>query len=190
MFTTTLSLRELERLMQGVPHFPPRGHGVFVLCRHEYSKADCDCRYCPHFTGKGENRGCSLDWCVCIKERIKAGTASRKETLLETVSAIRCAPFIGRLNQYLKESEESPMIFKNEKHRAVFAETVRKLDRKNNALMAAVYLLTADHKLWLAAKRHVERNRLRLEGVRLQNSGEEPTPCFAPPKISASAPST
>lgn len=36
------------------------------------------------------------------------------------------------------------MIFKNEKHSAAFRDAVRKLDQKNNALMSAVYLLTAD----------------------------------------------
>lgn len=41
------------------------------------------------------------------------------------------------------------MNFRNEKHRLVFVEAIRKLDKKNFALMSAVYLLTAEHKLWI-----------------------------------------
>lgn len=49
-----------------------------------------------------------------MHERIEAGTVTHREILTETMSAIRYPPFIKRLNQYLKESEEFPMDFKNE----------------------------------------------------------------------------
>ena len=58
MFTSTPILRDLERLMQQIPNFAPRGYGVMVLCEHDYSVKDCDCAYCSFHTGslhKGAN---------------------------------------------------------------------------------------------------------------------------------------
>lgn len=60
------------------------------------------------------------------------------------MAAIKYPPFVRRLNLYLNESEEYPMEFKNEKHRELFGEAIRRKDKKDYALMAALYLLTAD----------------------------------------------
>lgn len=86
MFTSTLILRDLERLMQQTPNFTPRGYGAMVLCEHEYTLKDCDCAYCSFHTGRGKNIGCPLERCVCICERIKAGAATQTEALTEKYS--------------------------------------------------------------------------------------------------------
>lgn len=44
--TESIPLWELNRLMKSVPNFSPRGHGVMIFCKHEYSAKDCDCKYC------------------------------------------------------------------------------------------------------------------------------------------------
>ena len=67
----------------------------------------------------------------------------------ETMKDIHNAAFHRRLNQFIRENEELPMNFKNKKHSQVFDEAVRKRNKKNFALMAAIYLLTAEHKLWM-----------------------------------------
>lgn len=123
------ALRELERLMRSVPNFPPRGHGVILLCRSAPDSILCNSEKCPYPTGRKEESGCR----ECLSNRIEAGTASYSEILKETMAAIRYPPFVIRLNQYLKESEECPMDFKNEQHRKVFAETIQKMDKKNYA---------------------------------------------------------
>lgn len=167
MFTTTFSLHEMERLMQQIPHFTPRGHGVMILRKYEYTEKDCDGAYCPHHTGRGKNIGCILERCACLKERIKAGAAAQKEILTGTMSEIQYPPLERRLKQYLKESKRTPMEFRNEKHRRLFAEEVKKLDEKNDAPMAALYLLTADLKLWNAARRYTERNVVHFSKIKL-----------------------
>lgn len=35
-FTETPSLREIEKAMKMIPNFTPRGHGVVILCKHEF----------------------------------------------------------------------------------------------------------------------------------------------------------
>ena len=72
-FTETTHLRQLERLMQGIPNFPPRGYGAMLLYgtvhRNECSESDND--------------------------------AFRVELMKRTMSAIRYSPFTRRLQKYL-----------------------------------------------------------------------------------------
>ncbi len=135
MFTSTPILRDLERLMQQIPNFAPRGYGVMVLCEHENTANDCDCAYCLYHTGRGKNIRCMLERCVCMKERIQAGAATQREVLTETLSSIPYPPFQRRLEQHLKERGESPMEYLDTRHRLIFAEAIQKRDIKNYALV-------------------------------------------------------
>lgn len=90
----------------------------------------------------------------------------------ETMKDIHNAAFRRRLNQFIKESEELHMNFRNEKHRLAFVEAIRKLDKKNFALMSALYLLTAEHKLWMQIRNYVERNEIKFERFKPKDSTE------------------
>ena len=37
----TPSLREIEKTMKMIPNFTPRGHGVVILCKHEFAEENC-----------------------------------------------------------------------------------------------------------------------------------------------------
>ena len=140
-----------------------------VLHHFEYTAEMCDCRYCPYYRGK---RKCTASQCPCIEERIVAGAASRAEVMAETMKDIHNAAFRRRLNQFINESEELHMNFRNEKHRLAFVEAIRKLDKKNFALMSAVYLLTADHKLWTQSQSFVERSGIKFDSFKPKDSTE------------------
>ena len=113
-----------------------------VLHHFEYTAEMCDCRLCLYYNRK---KKCTVSQCPCVEERIIAGSADLSEVMAETMKNIHNAAFRRRLNQFIKESEDPTMNFRNEKHRLAFDESVRKLDKKNFVLMSAVYLLTADH---------------------------------------------
>ena len=51
------------------------------------------------------------------------------------------------VSRYLKESEGKAVSW-NKKHKAVFEEITAKMDKQNYALLSALYLLTADYRLW------------------------------------------
>ena len=140
-----------------------------VLHHFEYTAEMCDCRYCPYYRGK---RKCTASQCPCIEERIVVGAASRAEVMAETMRDIHNGAFRRRLNQFIKESEELHMNFRNEKHRLAFVEAIRKLDKKNFALMSALYLLTAEHKLWMQIRNYVERNEIKFERFKPKDSTE------------------
>ena len=156
-------------MMTAVPRFRPKGGGIMVLHHFEYTAEMCDCRLCFYCNRK---RKCTVSHCPCIEERIVAGAASRAEVMTEAMKNIRSAAFRRRLNQFINESEEPYMNFRNEKHRLAFVEAIRKLDKKNIALMSAVYLLTAEHKLWMQIRNHVERNEIKFDSFKPKDSTE------------------
>ena len=119
-FTETPSLREIEKAMKMIPNFTPRGHGVVILCKHEFAEKSC------------------------IGD-------SQKEILARTVSRINNPLFQKRFQKYINESETIPMNFRNSKHSISFTDTIRKKNKKDYALMSALYLLTAEFALWQTA---------------------------------------
>lgn len=135
--------RQYEKLMVCVPNFKPRGHGVMVS---GYAAPSPE-----------------------IRLRVRSGTVSHREIVTDTLKAIQYKPFRMRLEQFLKESERNPMRYKSDKHRELFTEAIRKKDKKNLAIMAALYLLTSDLCLWNLAKRHVSKTGIDFDGIRLTN---------------------
>lgn len=64
------------------------------------------------------------------------------------------------------------MDYRNEKHKITFEETIIKKDKKNYALISALYLLTAEHSLWMKAKHQVAQNKICFDAIHLKNSAE------------------
>ena len=175
-------------MMKGIPNFYPRGSGIVVTGNFRYTAEMCDCEYCGYYGGK--KKGCLVPKCVCLEERISVGIASVKEIMTETISEIKHGGSLRRLRRYIKESEAIPMTFINEKHRLAFDEALTRLnqyDKKNTALMSALYLLTADYRLWFQTKRFVENHSISF--VR-RTVPKNPIPSTAPRRICTSAPST
>ncbi len=87
---------------------------------------------------------------------ITATAATPTEILTATMRQIRCPPFRKRFNEYI-ESEEKLMTYINEKHRTRFTLAVKNVHRENYALLSALYLLTADPRLWSCCKHHINK---------------------------------
>ena len=98
-------------------------------------------------------------------------TAARSELLTDTMRQIRCPSFRKRFYEYI-ESEENPMIYLNERHRARFALAARNVRRDNLALLSALYLLTADGRLWSCCKHHIAANTVFFEKIKLYDCSE------------------
>lgn len=65
---------------------------------------------------------------------ITATAATPTEILTATMRQIRCPPFRKRFNEYI-ESEENPMTYINEKHRARFELAAKNIPKANYALL-------------------------------------------------------
>ena len=183
IFTENRYDRSMEQMMKGIPNFYPRSSGIVVTGNFRYTAEMCDCEYCGYYGGK--KKGCLVPKCVCLEERISVGIASVKEIMTETMSEIKHGGFLRRLRRYIKESEAIPMTFINEKHRLAFDEALTRLnqyDKKNTALMSALYLLTADYRLWFQTKRFVENHSISFGKLRPKNCSEESYPLYCAAK--------
>ena len=69
-----------------------------------------------------------------------------------------CLEFNERLTTMGESKLKNGFISKY--HQQRFEQIVNKLDKYNNVLMSAVYLLTTDTKLWKQSKNYVEKNRI------------------------------
>ena len=172
--------------MKGIPNFYPRGSGIVVTGRFQYTAEMCDCKLCGEYIPK---KGCGVPRRVCLEERIAVGVASVKEIMNDTMSEIKHGSFLRRVRRYIKESEAIPMTFISEKHRLNFDEALsrlKRLDRNNYALMSAIYLMTADPRLWFQSKRFVENHGISFGKLRPKNCSEESYPlyCAATARIS------
>ena len=137
LFTTNPKDRAFERMMKGIPNFPPRGHGMYIS-RDSPRRLACD---------KNSKQ----------TERIR-------EMMTLTMRGIQNAVFADRFKKYITETEEL-MDFRNENHKMIFKETAAKLV-SDNALLAAVYLLTADRKLWWDAEGCIRKNEICFDDMR------------------------
>lgn len=81
-----------------------------------------------------------------------------KELIKNALSNIRIPAFRQRLNQYLKESEGNLMNFKGTSHESIFLQELAKRKNPTSPILCALYLLTADDRLWAKVKHHVEGN--------------------------------
>ena len=93
---------------------------------------------------------------------ITTTAATPTEILTATMRQIRCPPFRKRFNEYI-ESEENPMTYINEKHRARFELAAKNIAKANYALLSALYLLTADQRLWSCCKHHINNGCVFFE---------------------------
>lgn len=83
--------------------------------------------------------------------------ATPTEILAETMRQIRCPPFRKRFNEYI-ESEEKPMTYINEKHRARFTLAAKNVHRENYA--------------WSCCKHHIINGCVFFENIKLNNCTE------------------
>jgi hypothetical protein len=142
-FTGTKHLHEIENIMQEIPNFLPKGHGGTVLKKE-------------------------------MEDYIRGQPPpdSYEEMMSALMVGIGYKPLGERVSRYLEESEGKAVSYRNEKHKAVFEEITAKMDKKNYALLSALYLLTADHRLWKIMKHHTQKNEVDFQNVSLKGIHE------------------
>ncbi len=84
------------------------------------------------------------------------------------------APEADRIQENLdaeKERKEArPMIYRDERHQHTFEkEAVMRPESVSRALLAALYLLTADRNLWSQVRDHISLRRVYVEDMRPKN---------------------
>ena len=132
---------------------------------YKYTKKDCDCRLCLYYRKKN---GCTIPICPVLDIRLSCGAAFLGEAVKATFMEVKHIPLQRRLSRIYQRKDEEHMIFQNEQHKRIFEAQRLSLHKPSNQVLAVLYLLTADHILWIRTKRHIERNgKVDLQSVHL-----------------------
>lgn len=169
LFTESQYERTLEKVMMSIPNFKSRGHGMVILSRFEYTAGIHGCRNCTERIGKK----CRHTVCVYLTERMEAGAIPFSELLNTALSEVKSRDFRLRLNRYMVENEGKPMIYRGDDHKKLFEKAVSERNIQSADFLAALYLLTADNRLWEKAKNFVSRTAVDFSGIRLGDGSVE-----------------
>ena len=168
-FTICTPLHPYEVMMQRIPNFLPRGHGTYIYRRETIPAAQTDCQYCLHYRSKK----CRLEECPFLECKIANRTATVRQIMVAVFSSATYLPFIWRLNQYIKESENKIMNYYSKKHESDFKQTFERIDPNNLRVLSAIYLLTANVQLWRRIQNQVEKNCIHFDRMNLGSVDEK-----------------
>ena len=164
LFSTNPRDMSIERMMTSVAGFPPKGHGIYIFGRYKYTAEECDCRICPHF----KRKKCKLPKCECIEERIEAVAIEYTEFMKHTLEPIKNKAFQKRFAKFISdESEMMFMLYRGNAHKEMFERAIERILNSDNAMLSALYLLTADKYLWSKVRFAVSNNAINFSAVRL-----------------------
>lgn len=163
-FTHTPSFNSMEAIMKR-PHGGVQRGGGRNRSPYKYTKKDCDCRLCLYYRKKN---GCTEDVCPVLDIRLSCGAAFLGEAVKATFMEVKHIPLQRRLLRIYQRKDEEHMIFQNENHKRIFESEKVNLYKPSNRSLATLYLLTADHSLWIKTKRYMDRNgKVDLQSVHL-----------------------
>lgn len=165
-FTNTPTLNSIEAIMKKLPYGIQKGGGRF-RSPYKYTRKDCDCRFCLYYRKK---TGCTLALCPVLDIRLGCGAASIGEAVKAVFRDAKNAAFQKRLSQIYNRKDDAKMIFQNNRHKQIFEAERLSMRKPGKKTLAVLYLLTADHTLWLKTKHLFTPNgKVDLKSVRLGN---------------------
>ena len=129
-FTTYTPIFRYEVMIRMIPNFLPRGHGMYVFI-HSETKEETDCDLCCYY----KRTKCDLTTCPFIKQKIKFGTATKKQIMDAFFMNIRHSKFRERLSLFIRESENTNMNYFNKWHEHGFNKALERIDRENYKLI-------------------------------------------------------
>ena len=125
-FTAYTPIFPYEVTMKMIPNFLPRGHGMYVIV-HSETKEETECDLCCYYRRKR----CDLPICPFIREKIKFGTATKKQIMVAVFMNIRNSKFRKRLSLFIREGGEYQHELFWKKHESDFKKTFERIDSEN-----------------------------------------------------------
>jgi hypothetical protein len=157
----------LDSFMRQPTNSRKRGGGLFIK-KSDLNKESLLCSNCPEYA----NERCMLRKCPIIKYRIEYNLASREETLKAIQYDTRNKELKHRIKEVMEVDELKNKMFATLGHQSRFEKAIKTINKKNKSLVAAVYLLTIDNKVWSEFRSTVSNNNIPLEAKKLHSSGE------------------
>ena len=165
-FTNIPALNSMEAIMKKLPYGTQKGGGRFRRL-YQYTKKDCDCRLCLYYRKKN---GCILTLCPVLDIRLGCGAATIGDAVKAVFKDAQNTAFQKRLSQIYHRKDDAEMIFQNNRHKQIFEAERLSMRKPGKKTLAVLYLLTADHTLWIKTKHLFTPNgKVDLKSVRLGN---------------------
>ena len=160
------ALNSMEAIMKKLPYGTQKGGGRY-RSPYKYTKENCDCRFCLSYR---KETGCTLTLCPVLDARLSCGAAPIGEAVKAVFKDVQNTAFQKRLSQIYHRKDDADMIFQNNRHRQIFEAERLNLRKPGKKALAVLYLLTADHTLWIKTKHLFTPNgKVDLKSVRLGN---------------------
>ena len=165
-FTNTPSLNSMEAMMKRPPGGIQRGGGR-NRSPYRYTKKDCNCRFCLYYRKKD---GCTVPVCPVLDIRLSCGAASVDDAVKAVFKDVQNTAFRKRLSEIYRRKDDVKMIFQSNRHKQIFEAERLSMRKPGKKTFAVLYLLTADHTLWIKTKHLFTPNgKVDLKSVRLGN---------------------
>lgn len=160
-FMRDTPLFHLEQQMMTPPNFKPRGHGLRRPA-FRYQAKDVDCQYCTNYS---QENLCPLCECICLGERIEAGTLSLEKVIQDCLRGKLRLRLWKRLAQ---EIYPYPLrSFRSDEHRNRWMHWRTRYRRLSQRNQAALFLLTAYDDIWRRVIWKVEDDGFDFDSVQL-----------------------
>ena len=160
-FMRDTPLFHLEQQMMTPPNFKPRGHGLRRPA-FRYQAKDVDCQCCTNYS---QENLCPLCECICLGERIEAGTLSLEKVIQDCLRGKLRMRLWKRLAQ---EIYPYPLrSFRSDEHRNRWMHWRTRYRRLSQRNQAALFLLTAYDDIWRRVIWKVEDDGFDFDSVQL-----------------------
>ena len=160
-FMRDTPLFHLEQQMMTPPNFKPRGHGLRRPA-FRYQAKDVDCQYCTNYS---QENLCPLCECICLGERIEAGTLSLEKVIQDCLRGKLRMRLWKRLAQ---EIYPYPLrSFRSDEHCNRWMHWRTRYRRLSQRNQAALFLLTAYDDIWRRVIWKVEDDSFDFDSVQL-----------------------
>lgn len=178
---------EANKVLDGLDEFialcdEHRNEMILETGRKLYKAEDFSCLYCLHYNRK---TGCKYRVCQYTPEKVYCGCASLSSVWRYLAFEIDHERLIRRINHYIricKRKKSNPTVFNNSTHQSVFSKYYLQLNHENSKLIAAVYLLSADERLWNFAWSHLNKNDISFGKIKPKNLSSDTYTLFCAAK--------
>lgn len=162
---------EVNKAINGLDEFiamcdEHKNEMILETGRKLYKAEDFSCLYCLHHEKKN---GCKYKVCQYTPEKVYCGCASLAAVWRYLAFEIGHERLIRRVNHYIricKRKKNNPTVFYDTAHRSVFNKYYLRLNHENSKLIAAVYLLSVDERLWKSAWSHLNMNDIAFGKIK------------------------
>ena len=106
-------------------------------------------------------------------DKFSDGKATMREVLEDLICEMKHPTFNRRLGRYLERNQRSVKSFESSFHEKRFKNQIEKMDFNDKNHLAAMYLLTADRRIWVSFEEEISQKGITYDLITKLNSDEE-----------------